>query len=289
VSEAGRGVQLAALQRNRAQLQQQHYSELLDKGLTDWENAGVAALQAAAMLETAGLCSINTLIEFAGAGAKVASTQAQWFNQEASFERREDEWALLDRLALQDVQMGSEQVQLARDHVSVTVQDRSIAALQADNAETGLEFLIRKFTNTDLYEWMSSVLEGVYRFFLQEATSMSGLAQAQLAFERQDVIPSFIQSDYWEPPQDATDETQDTANQDRRGLTGSARLLRDLYQLDQYAFETDQRKLQLSKTLSLAQLDPYAFQRFRETWRAPVRDAARDLRPRLPRSRTAPD
>jgi hypothetical protein len=53
--------------------------------------------------------------------------------------------------------------------------------------------------------------------------------------------------------------------QDSKGLTGAERLLRDLTELDQYAFRTNQRKLQLSKTISLAQLDPFAFQRFCET------------------------
>jgi hypothetical protein len=48
-------------------------------------------------------------------------------------------------------------------------------------------------------------------------------------------------------------------------LTGSARLLQDIFQLDQYAFETDKRKLQLTKTISLAQMAPAEFQRFRET------------------------
>jgi hypothetical protein len=52
---------------------------------------------------------------------------------------------------------------------------------------------------------------------------------------------------------------------ERRGLTGSARLLRDLTELDQFAFTTDKRKLQLSKTFSLSALDPVAFQRFLET------------------------
>ena len=52
---------------------------------------------------------------------------------------------------------------------------------------------------------------------------------------------------------------------DRRGLTGSARLLQDIYQLDQFAFGTDKRKLQLAKTISLAQLAPLEFQRFRDT------------------------
>src|SRR5262249_46320773 len=42
-------------------------------------------------------------------------------------------------------------------------------------------------------------------------------------------------------------------------------LLRDLYAMDQYAFRTAQRKLQLTKTISLARLDPFGFQRFRET------------------------
>jgi hypothetical protein len=48
-------------------------------------------------------------------------------------------------------------------------------------------------------------------------------------------------------------------------LTGSARLLQDIYQLDQYAFENNKRKLQLSKTISLAQLSPFEFEQFRET------------------------
>ncbi|MFD0465040.1 hypothetical protein ACFQY9_27580 [Microvirga aerilata] len=49
------------------------------------------------------------------------------------------------------------------------------------------------------------------------------------------------------------------------GLTGSARLLADLYQLEQYAFLTNKRKLPITKTVSLAQLMPAEFQQFRET------------------------
>jgi Tc toxin complex TcA C-terminal TcB-binding domain len=40
-----------------------------------------------------------------------------------------------------------------------------------------------------------------------------------------------------------------------------------MYKLDQYAFETNKRKLQLSQTFSLAQMAPAEFQRFRETGR----------------------
>jgi hypothetical protein len=109
---------------------------------------------------------------------------------------------------------------------------------------------------------MSGVLEQIYRFFLQHATSMARLAEAQLAFERQEVPPGVIQADYWEPPVMSGGGAQP---REVHGLTGSARLLRDIYELDQRAFTTNQRKLQLTETFSLAQLDPIAFQRFRET------------------------
>jgi len=110
------------------------------------------------------------------------------------------------------------------------------------------------------------VLGRVYNYFLQQATAMARLAQSQLAFERQEPALSVVQADYWQGASgDASGGTTDGAAPDRRGLTGSARLLQDIYQLDQYAFETRQRKLQLTQTLSLAQIAPLEFQQFRET------------------------
>src|SRR5260370_37062644 len=109
---------------------------------------------------------------------------------------------------------------------------------------------------------MRGVLQRVYGFFLQQATAMAQLASNQLAFERQQVPPPYIQSDYWEAPSDGGGQAKAP---DRRGLTGSARLLQDIYQLDQYAFDANKRKLQLTKTISLARMAPAEFQPFRHT------------------------
>jgi hypothetical protein len=174
------------------------------------------------------------------------------------------EWRLQSALAMQDFAIGDQQVDLAQDHVRVTEQERTIAQMQDENATEVLDFLTGKFTNKELYDWMSGVLERVYGYFLQQATSFAQLAQSQLAFERQETPPSYIQPDYWEVRSDAGSSSS-TATTDRRGLTGSARLLQDIYQLDQYAFETNKRKLQLTKTISLAHLAPFEFQLFRET------------------------
>jgi hypothetical protein len=75
--------------------------------------------------------------------------------------------------------------------------------LQVQNAQATLDFLLNdKLFGAPLYEWMASVMQSTYRFFLQQATSMAKLAALQLSFERQEVLPSFIRDDYWEPPSD---------------------------------------------------------------------------------------
>ena len=182
----------------------------------------------------------------------------------ASFERQKDEWHLQKSVADQDALIADKQIDIAKQHERVSLQELRISGVQAAQAEATAVFLATKFSNAELYEWMGRVLREVYSYFLQQAAAIAQLAQNQLAFERQEVPPAFIQADYWEtPPEGATDPT--TQSQDRQGLTGSARLLQDIYKLEQYAFETDKRKLNLSQTFSLASLFPYEFTMFRES------------------------
>lgn len=185
----------------------------------------------------------------------------------ASYERRAQEWEINQLIAIQDIAIGTQQITLSKDRVEIVQQEKDIAQLQASNARDTIEFLnTQKFTNADLYDWMSNLLESVYRFFLQQTTAMARIAESQLAFERQEIPPAFIQTDYWTVTTDGTTSVDpQTSAADRRGLTGSARLLQDIYRLDDYAFNTNKRKLQLSKTLSLVLLVPAEFQRFRET------------------------
>ncbi len=277
--EAQDGVELAELQQERAQIQADQYQEWLDAGISALEFASLVFLQASRLLsiEAAAMAAIPNIIAGTASGSivdwtgtisnlsQVASTQATILSTLASFERRAQGWEFQRNLAQHDIQIGAQQVRIAEDQVRVVGQERRIAEMQADHAQESVDFLTNKFTNVELYDWMSSVLEGVYSFFLQQATAMAKLAENQLAFERQEIPPAIIQADYWEVPSEGFAISTDGRGLDRRGLTGSARLLQDIYRLDQYAFEMDQRKLQLTKTISLARRDPYAFQRLRET------------------------
>jgi hypothetical protein len=301
VREAEDGVSLAELQRQRAVIQATHYQELLDAGPTTTEEdaltllgltaglhlmASILSFAATAFHITAAGIAATPLTPFtnpvtaaaesgaaASAGAAAtsslaASTQtvSTILSTIASWERRVQEWEFARALALQDTAIGDQQIRLARDRVRVVNQERQIARMQTEHAQDVVDFLATKFTNVDLYDFMADQLQRVYNYFLQQATAMAQMAYDQLAFERQQEPPPFIRSDYWEAPsENALGPSEDGAAPDRRGLTGSARLLHDIVQLDEYAFETDRRKHQLVSSLSLARLMPTEFMRFKET------------------------
>ena len=125
-------------------------------------------------------------------------TAANILSTLASYERRKEEWQFQKTLAEHDIRIGQQQMTLAVDHAYIVDQERFVASMQVEHADSTMEFLANKFTNADLFEWMSGVLERVYAYFLQQATAMAQLAQSQLAFERQEMPPEFIQADYWQ-------------------------------------------------------------------------------------------
>ncbi len=194
-----------------------------------------------------------------------AEARAQSESLAASFERRNDEWQFQQGLAALDVRIGDQQIVLAQNQIDIVRQERVIAGLEQTHAIDLLNFLLNKVFNEEMYRWIASVLADVYRFFLQEATVIARLAERQLAFERQEGPLRVIQSDYWSLPAEPSTSAQSGNNTDRLGLTGSARLLKDIYQLDNYAFETRQRKQTLTLTQDLAEMFPLEFQRLRET------------------------
>ena len=281
VADADIGVRLATLQRERAQLQENFYDRQIELGTSGWEWTALAAMGAAAYLQgAAGVAfatgaaaeTVKAIFTFGFLGdpagsigqslsafAGAASTTGQIAQTLASFERREREWQFQLGIARKDGEIGDQQVLLANKQHELAVQEQTLAQRQQDHAQAVVVFLATRFTNAELFEWMSGVLGGVYAFFLQQATALAQLAEAQLAFERQELPAGFVSGDYWR------DANADAAAPDRRGLTGSARLLQDVHRLDQYAFDTDRRKLHLTQTFSLSQIAAFELQHFRET------------------------
>ena len=199
------GIELANLQRGRAEIQFAYFDAQINGGNLDSEIAsgifaGAGSLGASIFSGVGTGAAIGSLGGPAGAaigaGIGLLSGLGSLFGQIASHERRDREWRLNRNLAAQDEAIGDQQISIANDQVAVATQEQKIAHIQKDHAAATVQFLAGKFTNAELYEFMSEVLDGVYRFFLQQATAMAKLAENQLAFERQEPPQGFIQCDY---------------------------------------------------------------------------------------------
>jgi hypothetical protein len=296
VGSARTRVNLAAMQQERARIQERVYTEWIDAGLNEWEHSMIDAYKKIAELKIdamtgemvggliASYLQLIMTLEGGGGGAggifqwaftqfgrmrdternirlTNLETRAQTSAVMASYERQKNGWELGRRLARQDIAIGDVQIIATQEEVAIEQQQEAIASLRLQHAEAIVQFLATKFTSFDLYDWMSGILEEVYRFFLNQATATARMAERQLAFERHSGALKFIKADYWRPP---VDEAGSEENVDRRGMTGSARLARDVFELDQFAFQTNRQKHEITRTISLATLDPYAFEQFRE-------------------------
>lgn len=293
IKESESNVDLAELQKERSELQVSGLQGMIDEGLLGSEQvilkqlqigmiASMAATTFGAIGQGSGLAaSVSTPWGGIAAGiaasmylmqsvfqvqAIKANTMVQIAQVLASLERRQQEWEFQKTLAQQDVRIGGQQIKIANDRLRISGQEHEMAQLQNTHAQTSMDFLKNKFTSAELYEFMTRILEDVYEFFLMEATAVAKMAERQLAFERQLELPPFIKGDYWVYEDGSVASgAGESESPDRRGITGSSRLLKDLYDLDQHGFMTNTPRLQITKNISLNQLDPVAMQQFRDT------------------------
>lgn len=280
VRQANNERDLAGLQLDKVEFSFDHFEGLIDAGWNGFEIASVTLLQTSAALQlTAGILeltssgafgasmkfgeSLGALARSTGAFSQALSTQASVFSQWASYQRRAQEWEYQKELANFDIQISKQQIKIAEDNIRIVGQERQISEMNAGHAEDTLEFLKTKFTNAELYRWMGNVLERSYSYMLSLATAVARTAEQQYYFEQQEQAGPFILDDYWEVQE--TGAPTQGGGTDRRGMTGSVRLLQDITRLDQFAFENTKRKLQLTRVISLGQLFPEEFQTFRET------------------------
>lgn len=300
IDEAETGIELAELQTEGADLQVNKLDEMIDSGLNEYEqtmiqnyytisilNSIMAGLNnAVSLAETSGDIQVGTStnvvsrgVEFGVktalfgvlSGLQIASDNLQAntsVRQILSAQtRRVQQWNYQKSIAQHDIKVGQKGEELAQDRLRIVSQEKSIAELQLQHTDTTINYLKNEqFSNAALYEFMVETLEKVYSYFLQEATAMAKLASQQLAFERQKQLPDFIKGDYWIPQSDSSVSSGSAEDQpDRKGITGSARLLQDITRLEQYGNSSDERKQRLTKTISLSSIAPYEFQQFRET------------------------
>jgi Tc toxin complex TcA C-terminal TcB-binding domain len=135
--------------------------------------------------------------------------------------------------------------------ISIANQEIINQQQQIDNSLEVEDFLRNKYSNQELYAWMTDQVRGLYYQAYTLAYDLAKRAEKLFRFERGLTTSSFIQFGYWDPAYD--------------GLLSGERLFNGLKQLEAAYQEKRGHDFEISKSISLRQLDPLALLQLRET------------------------
>ncbi|GAA2276708.1 hypothetical protein GCM10010149_19850 [Nonomuraea roseoviolacea subsp. roseoviolacea] len=144
-----------------------------------------------------------------------------------------------------DHQITGAEARLAAARRELDILDRQIAGQEAVTA-----FLREKFTGADLYQWMSGRLAGLYFQTYGMAADLARAAERAYQYER-GATDSVITSAHWDGR--------------RKGLLAGQLLAHDLDRLGQAYAAGDGRRLEITRQVSLLELDPVALLTMRTT------------------------
>lgn len=179
------------------------------------------------------------------------SFQASQAAKMASFIRREQEWTLQANLAIKEIIQLDKQITSAGIRVQVTEKELANHLAQVRNTQQAEQFLKDKFTGKELYQWMKEQLFTVYKQSYNMAYELAKKAESCFRRETGNELSSFIQYSYW-------DSTQ-------QGLCAGEKLHLALRQMEKTYLEENRREFELTKNISLANVNPLALQELRAT------------------------
>lgn len=193
---------------------------------------------------------LNAISGAAELGAGVSSFIADRSLTMAGYARRAAEWQLQADLADRDIaeidaQIAANDLQSQIARQELVIHEKTIA--QNEEMEA---FLKRKFTNQELYQWLSGRLSTVYFQTYSLALDLALAAERAYQYEN-NTDQSFINFSYWDNL--------------HKGLMAGEGLMLGLNQMEAAYVAKTTRSLEIERTVSLLQLDPQALLDLRAT------------------------
>jgi hypothetical protein len=210
--------------------------------------------------------------------ADVTRTVAGWADLDAAraakiggYARREEEWAHQSNLAAGELSQVFKQLRAAQIREAVAELELKSHRQQMKHAEEIRQFLNEegtektgKKTNKSLYTWMKREVRGLYSQCFQFAFDAARKAERALCHELGDSSLTYLQFAYMAG---------------KEGLLAGEKLYLDVKRMETAYHELNQREYELTKHVSVLQLDPLALLQLRTTGRCIVRipEAAYDM------------
>lgn len=187
---------------------------------------------------------------FSAAGS-MAGTSSALLDRNAGYIRRSEEWDHQTELAENDIEQYERQIEAASLRVQIAKEEKAIQEMQCTHAGEIKEFLETKFTNQELYEWMIGELSELHHESYQLALDLARQVERCFRYERlPESFPSFVAPQSW--------------NDLPEGLTAAERLQQDLRRMESAWLNHNSREYELTRHISLAEIDPVALIRLRQ-------------------------
>lgn len=257
--------------RSMAQQRYDHYFGLYTTGVSAGETSAMvlrdssaASMTAASPLITAGMAmkTIPNIFGLADGGEEVGAPTlaagivlqltgeitglaAQQTEISESYRRRSEEWQIMYQQAQSEVDTLNAQLDALAVRRQGAVTSLQLAQAQQDNLKSTLSFLTTRFTQSSLYNWLTGQLSALYYQAYDAVLSLCLSAQACWQYEMGDMTSTFIQTGAW--------------NDSYHGLLVGETLTLNLQQMESAWLTRNSRRLELTKTVSLKQLDSEAF------------------------------
>jgi hypothetical protein len=171
--------------------------------------------------------------------------------------RREQEWAQQSSLAAADINQIFKQLRAAQLREAITAREwhnQQVQSAQSAEVEAFLnaegESASGKTANKALYAWSKRETRGLYSQTMRLAQELAGKAQVALQHELGNTDLTYLQPSY---------------AGGKEGLLSGEHLLFDLQRMDAAYHDNNIREYEITKHISLAQLDPLALITLRAT------------------------
>jgi Tc toxin complex TcA C-terminal TcB-binding domain len=201
----------------------------------------------------------SKLSDAAKIGAEISRTIASWHSDQAgitsrtgSVQRRADEWVMQANAAARELAHAGRQIISSLIAEQIARREYESVKAQITNSQEVEDFLQSKFTTEELHSWMSGELSRLYyqwyRFAFDSARKAEQTMKLELRRAEVDAT-SFVQFNYWDAG--------------RRGLLAGEGLQADVKRMEVSFHENNRRELELTRHVSLRQLDPLALLRLK--------------------------
>ncbi|ULA65336.1 MAG: Insecticidal toxin protein [Nitrospira sp.] len=205
--------------------------------------------------------ALSTQLSMAADGATSSAGRNSYEAGKAAriggYSRREQDWAFQSNLAVGEINQVFKQIRAAQIREAVAEMELRNHRKQMEHADEIERFLNGEGVNSDgkktnktLYAWMKRELKGLHARAFQFAFDVARKAERALQHELGQPGLSYLKFDY---------------QAGKEGLLAGERLLLDIKRMEMAYHEQNQREYELTKHVSLLQLDPRALVELRST------------------------